>query len=179
MTAHPDGANAPVNSVVPAEARRYQGQRAGIVTRLVANTVDLIVVLVIVAFLYGGILGFLFLLQPSSFTFPSWLPVSVPLIGLIVVLPYLAFSWAATGRTYGDQLLGLRVISRSGRPLRTGQAILRAAFCVVFPIGVLWVAVSSSQKSVQDIVLRTSVVYDWTPNRPQPDGRTTEHAGPR
>jgi len=31
----------------------------------------------------------------------------------------------------------------------------------VFPIGVLWVAVSRTNKSVQDILVRTSVIYDW------------------
>jgi hypothetical protein len=38
---------------------------------------------------------------------------------------------------------------------------LRAAFCVAFAVGVFWVLVSSSNRSVQDVVLRTSVIYDW------------------
>ena len=29
-----------------------------------------------------------------------------------------------------------------------------------FPIGLLWCGVSSSRKSVQDVVLRTTVIYD-------------------
>jgi hypothetical protein len=31
----------------------------------------------------------------------------------------------------------------------------------VFPIGLLWCAVSTSRRSLQDIVVRTSVIYDW------------------
>jgi hypothetical protein len=37
---------------------------------------------------------------------------------------------------------------------------------MVFPIGVLWVAVNRENRSVQDIVLRTSVVYEWTSHAP-------------
>jgi hypothetical protein len=40
-------------------------------------------------------------------------------------------------------------------------AALRSAFCVLFPIGLFWVAVSGANRSVQDVVLRSSVVYDW------------------
>ena len=38
---------------------------------------------------------------------------------------------------------------------------MRAALCVVFPIGLAWVVVSRQNRSLQDTVLRTSVVYDW------------------
>jgi hypothetical protein len=37
---------------------------------------------------------------------------------------------------------------------------------VLFPILLLWVAVSRQNRSVQDLVLRTSVVYDWTARGP-------------
>jgi hypothetical protein len=32
--------------------------------------------------------------------------------------------------------------------------------CTIFPIGLLWVLVSQENRSVQDVLLRTSVVYD-------------------
>ena len=56
-------------------------------------------------------------------------------------------------------------INRDWRRLASpeGRALLRAALCVGFPIGLLWCAVSPSRRSLQDAVLRTSVVYDWRP----------------
>ncbi len=39
--------------------------------------------------------------------------------------------------------------------------MLRAGFCVVFPIGLFWCAVSRENRSVQDVVLRSSVIHDW------------------
>jgi hypothetical protein len=32
--------------------------------------------------------------------------------------------------------------------------------CTLFPIGLVWVLVSGENRSVQDVLLRTSVVYD-------------------
>jgi uncharacterized RDD family membrane protein YckC len=34
---------------------------------------------------------------------------------------------------------------------------------VGFPVGLLWCAADPARRSVQDIVLRTSVVYNWLP----------------
>ena len=43
----------------------------------------------------------------------------------------------------------------------TGTSIVRALFCTVFPFGLLWAIVSGANRSVQDVVLRTNVIYDW------------------
>ena len=74
--------------------------------------------------------------------------------------------WALDGRTYGCHVLGLRVVSYRGSRMRPLGALLRAVFCVFFPIGLLWCAASRANRSVQDVVLRTSVVYDWEPGSP-------------
>jgi uncharacterized RDD family membrane protein YckC len=52
---------------------------------------------------------------------------------------------------------------RSGKPIRFVGAAIRAAFVLVFPIGIFWVPVSRGNKSLQDGVLGTRVVYDWKP----------------
>jgi len=80
-----------------------------------------------------------------------------------VLFCYLSVSWLVNGRTWGDFLLGLRVVNYQGEPLRVAGAVARSALCVVFPIGILWVAVSRANRSVADVVLRTSVVYAWGP----------------
>lgn len=130
-------------------------------TRLIANTVDFLVVVLIVVAGYGAVSAALFLWSPSQFSFPEPPNGLMVLAGGVVLFVYLLASWVTTGRTYGDHLLGLRVVNFRGERLRFAGATLRAAFCVLFPIGVLWVAVSPANRSVQDVVLRTSVVYDW------------------
>ncbi len=152
---------APNPSAVPPAARAYQGRRAGVVSRLIANVVDLLVVIGILAAIYGITVGIAFLLHPRSFHLPAGLGWSIPVIGFVIAVPYLTLTWHATGRSYGDALLGLRVVSRNGGRMRFAVALLRAVVCVLFPIGFFWVAVSRANRSVQDILLRTSVVYDW------------------
>ncbi len=150
-------------SALPAPARGFQGQPAGVVTRLSASAVDLLLVIVSLGVIYGVIAGVAFLAHPHSFSWPAGVGWSIPVIGFVLVWPYLALSWIATGRTYGDALLGLRVVDRRGRRLHAVVAAARALLCVVFPIGLLWVAVSANNRSVQDILLRTAVIYDWAP----------------
>ena len=58
-------------------------------------------------------------------------------------------------------MIGLRVVGRGGRPLGFTAALARAVVCAVFPLGLLWTAVSRENRSVADLLLRTSVVYDW------------------
>jgi uncharacterized RDD family membrane protein YckC len=152
-----------MSSAIPAGARPYQGHRAGVVTRTVAATLDFVVVLGIIGLIYGGIIGIAFLVNPRNFSWPSRLGWSVPAVAVVIAVPYLTLWWSTTGRTIGDSLLGLRVVGRHGRRVGIGIAVVRALFYVLFPLGLFWVAVSRSNRSIQDIVLRTSVVYAWTP----------------
>jgi uncharacterized RDD family membrane protein YckC len=156
------------HSPVPVAARPFQGRRAGVVTRVAASAVDLGVVVLAVGAFYAVLAGLSFLAHPRSFQWPANLGWSIPVIGFVFVMPYLALSWRGTGRTYGDALLGLRVVNGRGHRMTLVGATLRAFLCVVFPIGLLWVAVTSNNRSVQDLILRTSVIYDWTPRT---DGR--------
>jgi len=148
---------------LPAEVRSCQGNRAGVVSRLLAGAVDLAVILAVLAAGYLAVSGLVFMIDPVSFRFPApprWLVLGAA-AALTVV--YLTGSWTGGGRTYGDRVLGLRVVDRRGTPLRPGRAVLRAVFCGVLPVGVLWVAVDADERSVQDLVLRTMVIYDWSP----------------
>jgi uncharacterized RDD family membrane protein YckC len=45
------------------------------------------------------------------------------------------------------------------------RAIVRAVACVVFPVGLLWAAVSPPRRSLLDLLLRSAVVYDWHRDR--------------
>jgi uncharacterized RDD family membrane protein YckC len=148
-------------AAVPVEARPFQGHRAGIVTKVAANSIDLLIVVVVVAGLYVGYAALLFVVNPRSFTFPS------PNFGLLLLLGgglmtgYFWIGWATVGRTYGDHVLGLRVVGWRGDRMRWVPALVRAVCCVFFMIGLFWTLVSRQNRSIQDVVLRTSVIYDW------------------
>jgi uncharacterized RDD family membrane protein YckC len=136
------------------------GNRAGLVTRSLANVADLVVVVLAVIGGYAAVAATRFLLGPAHFRFPAPSWETLLLVGLGIQAVYFAVTWAVVGGTYGDRLLGLAVTDHRGARLGWARSVLRALFCVILPIGLLWVLVSSQNRSVQDVVLRTSVVYD-------------------
>lgn len=150
---------------MPWEARPFQGQRAGVVTRTAANIVDFAVVVGLVSFGYAALCAARFLVNARQFTFPG--PSWRLLLGCFAFLlfAYLTMCWATTGRTYGDHVLGLRIVGRGGEGPGWTRAAIRAGFCVVLPVGLYWAVVSPTNRSVQDSALGTSVLYDWTTRR--------------
>lgn len=124
---------------------------------------------VVVVALLGGYLavnGLRFLINPRGFRISEASPLPGVATGLLILVGYLCVAWSTTGWTYGCHVMGLRVVSRGGRRLRPIVALLRAVFCALFPLGLLLCAVGSQRSSVQDLVLRTSVIYDWRPGQP-------------
>ena len=152
-------------SPVPREARGYQGEVAGLVTRMVGASIDAGVVALVLLAAWVGLNGFKFLLDPRGFQFSGASFLLTLTAACVVVVIYLTAAWATTGRTWGSHVMGLRVVDRQGRRLRPTVALLRGLFCAFFPIGLVWCGATPARRSVQDIVLRTSVVYDWVPRR--------------
>ena len=148
-------------AVVPAAARPFQGRPAGLVSRFVANTIDGVVVVVALVGAYLGWNAVLFFLDPRGFTFTEPRPAFTLTAFMALSWIYLTLTWAAFQRTYGDHVMGLRVLGRKGGRPRVVVAALRSVAYVFFPVGLLWCVVNPRRRSVQDVVLRTSVVYDW------------------
>ncbi len=146
---------------LPSSARPYQGRPAGLVSRGVAAVIDGLVTLGLLLLSYGGLVVATFALDPRSFQFPQTGLVFGLFSFLCVLGTYLALSWWVSGRSYGAVVMGLRVVGRDGGDVGFAAAVARAVLCVLFPVGLLWVAVSPASRSVQDLLVRTSVIYDW------------------
>ena len=143
-----------------------QGVRAGFVSRLLGFVVDLLVLAVIgflIAF-FVAVAKWALTSQGFNFDRPSGIAV---LVGqAILAILYFTYFWATTGRTFGEQMLGLRVVREDGSRLRGGRAFVRSVLTVVFAIGVLWVLVSKRNAALQDLICRTAVIYDWSYHPP-------------
>lgn len=133
---------------------------AGIVSRGLGALVDMLVVVVTMGLLYLGLALITLMLNPTSFRFPAPNVIFSTAVTVAVSVLYLTGCWTLSGRTVGAVLLGVRVLGRDGGQLGLAVAILRAAACVLFPIGLLWVAVDRQRRSVQDLALGSRVVYD-------------------
>ena len=157
---------------IPREARPFQGHRAGLVTRTAAAAIDFGIVIIALGVCYFGVSAFLFVLDPRTFNAlpapPPWLLYSA---GCLLLIVYVGVSWMGSGRTYGNHVMGLRVVNRKGNRLHPLASFVRAALYAIFPIGLFWVLVSGHNRSLQDLVVRTSVIYDWDVRPlPQPPG---------
>jgi uncharacterized RDD family membrane protein YckC len=152
---------------LPDEVRASQGHRAGLVSRTAAGLIDLVVAVTILAAGYLVVASASFVMRPRTFRWPS-----LGLAGLIlalgaVVVVYLSAGWSTTGRTAGAQVMGLRVVGRDDHVLRGGRACIRAMACVLLPVGLLWCAVDRRARALHDVLLGTSVIYDWRRRTPE------------
>lgn len=158
-------------------AHAVQGHRAGVVSRMLAAAVDLLTVVLIgyALVLVGAGIRSLFtgrveVVAPSE----PWRYI----LTVLLLLAYLAYGWGLNGRTTGKILLGLRVVGDDGGDLSFARGFSRAVLYLLFLPGILWVTVSRRNASVQDLLLRTAVVYDWglPAHAPSPD---RQGVGPR
>jgi uncharacterized RDD family membrane protein YckC len=174
---------------LPSDAVDFQGERAGFVSRAVAAFIDVAIIVLVVLGTIAVLWVLSFIFDPSSGTVTvadqGRIPPAVWMVlyGYALNVVYWTVFWATSGRTIGNLVMGLRVVNFRGQHPKWIGALLRALFCTVFPVGLLWVIVSGANRSVQDVVLRTSVIYDWVIGipglsrkagspRPRPTGRS-------
>lgn len=132
---------------------------AGVVSRGVAAVIDLLVVGVLLALIYLGLVLARLALNPGTFRLPPLDLVFSGAVAFGTAVLYLGGCWSVSGCTAGAVAMGLRVLGRSTPRLPLATALLRGAACVVFPLGLAWVAVDAKRRSLQDIVFGSRVVY--------------------
>jgi uncharacterized RDD family membrane protein YckC len=139
-----------------------RGRRAGIVSRGISVGIDWIVV---EAILVGGLLTWglvQFLWTGHDYKLPSPSIGTSATLSWILLVIYLAVCWSGSGRTVGQLALGLRTLTDPAGPLLPGRALARALLCAtVGPVLLLWIIPSRKNAAIQDLVCRTTVVYDW------------------
>jgi len=141
------------------------GHYAGPATRAAAYFVDMAISLGVFALVIGVTLFLLNLtLQTdlSQSSGPAWLWTT-----LLLLWEWLYFggSWAASGKTAGMGLLGVRVVARDGAPLDPWRGILRAPYLLAsfftFGLGFVGIVIGREHRALQDVLAGSVVVYDW------------------
>lgn len=145
----------------PLTVNQLHGKPAGVVTRTLAGAIDYAVAAILLGSSYLGLAALQFLWNPVRFSWPVWPIATWLVLGFVYLVAYLWLAWATNGKTLGGVLMGTRVVSISGKRLGPVRALLRAAFCTAFPIGLFACAATPRSRSVQDIVLLTKVVYHY------------------
>jgi uncharacterized RDD family membrane protein YckC len=142
-----------------------EGRTAGFVSRAVAFTTDLVVVVFMAGMLTFVATNLESLLETfipgRDFRLVDALVVLVP---LVIALYYIGL-WALTGATVGKWLLGLRVVGTDGSPPTILRSTIRfvgyGISAIVFFLGYLWVLVDDDRRAWHDDLAGTWVVYDF------------------
>ena len=141
-----------------------QGQYAGIVTRVGAFGVDVLVAAslfalggAVVEFVCSSVLGKTVSLSDapvvSGAAMASWL------------LLYFSYPIAVSGRTLGMALIGLQVVTKAGGDVQARRALLRTVFIpvslILLGIGILTILFRRDRRGLHDLIAGTAVVYSW------------------
>jgi uncharacterized RDD family membrane protein YckC len=160
-----DGAAAtePVRVAPGAQASPGTEERAGVVARLAAALIDI----VLLGAIDAAVLVFTLRATGLDMTAADLAVLSpVPLGGFFVLLAfgYLVGFTAGGGQTIGKMALGLRVLSDDGTQVDLAGAVLRSlgALAAVLTLGLLYVPVliTSDRRAVHDRLSGTRVVKD-------------------
>ena len=144
-------------------ARELQGKRAGFASRVTADLIDYAVVVGIYLAILLGIALAEYFLGSKGFDVPDPSAATSLAAQWVIGVLYLTASWAGGGRSIGKTVLGLRVVTTDAKPVPPGRAFVRALICAtVGAFTLLWVLVSRRRAAAHDIVVRTTVVYDWS-----------------
>lgn len=162
MTARPGGDPPSGRLVIIRES--LQGKYAGFASRFVAFAVD-------VAVSVGA-----FMLALAAISFAArvltgtdiawnrgniWVVVAYAVWGLI----YFAHSWAASGRTVGMALCGVRVERDDGTDVSGRRAVVRTLALplsfLFLGLGFVGILLGNRRRALHDVIAGTAVVYSW------------------
>jgi uncharacterized RDD family membrane protein YckC len=141
-----------------------QGHYAGSVSRFLAYAIDLVVSSGLFAL---GLAGTSLVAQVVTGHSVSWgrTNIVVAIVYAIWEFFYFGYSWAASGRTFGMAVLGVRVVRADGEALDPWRGAARA---LVFPLsflffglGFLGILLQREHRALHDLIAGSAVIYAW------------------
>lgn len=143
---------------------QLDGRVAGFISRLVAFSIDAVLMVMMV-----GVLAWV--ASQIEILFEAFLPRDYDLHGpFLLVVPfvvalYYVGLWALGGATIGKWMLGLRVVRADGYPPTIGRSLIRfvgyGLSAIVFFLGFIWALFDDEHRAWHDDLAGTWVVYDF------------------
>jgi uncharacterized RDD family membrane protein YckC len=141
-----------------------QGHYAGIVTRVAAFGIDVVVAMTLFT-LGGGVLEYVSSSLVGRRVSLSNAPILSVVLLTLWLLIYFAYPLAVGGRTLGMAFVGLEVVTKEGRAVSGKAAVLRTVFLplsiIFLGIGILMILLNRDRRALHDLVAGTAVVYSW------------------
>lgn len=148
----------------PAARLGFQGRFAGAASRLAAYAIDI------------GASSGVFVLAVAGVTFVasvivghsvSWSRsnIIVEVAYFLWLFLYFAYCWAASGKTFGMAILGVRVLAADGADATARQAVVRTLALplsfLLFGLGFIGILLQRDRRALHDLIAGTAVIYDW------------------
>ncbi len=141
-----------------------QGHYAGSVSRFVAFIIDAAVSAGLFAL---GLAAASLVVQVVTGHSVHWTRANIAVAIIFVAWEffYFGYSWAASGRTFGMAVLGVRVVRADGAALDPWRGVVRSlAFPLSFlclGLGFLGILVQREHRALHDLIAGSCVVYAW------------------
>jgi uncharacterized RDD family membrane protein YckC len=156
--------DAPPPSGPPVIRAGLQGKFAGFASRFAAFAVDVGVSLGVFLLALAAISFTARVLTGNGITWnkgDTWVVLAYAVWAFI----YFAYSWAASGRTAGMALFGVRVVRDDGTGASGRRAVVRTlAFPLSFlflGLGFVGILVGGQRRALHDVIAGTAVIYSW------------------
>ena len=155
------------------------GYYAGFISRLVAFTIDIMLISAVIMFATWFISTTLEMLQVRLFLATlaqsnagvnissnySFIPIIVSIISLLFIIGYHVFFWHTVGQTPGKAIMGIRIVPLQGGRLSLWRAFLRyfgyTLSGISLGLGFLWILIDDRRMGWHDKLARTCVIYTW------------------
>ena len=142
-----------------------QGDYCGPVSRLAAFAVDVVLSYFLFTLALAAVNFSVSIVVGHSVHYSRSGSVIVLAISIVWEFVYFAYPWAATGKTPGMVVLGIRVVRADGAHAEPWRAVVRT---LVLPISVIFFFVSfalvllqRAHQAPHDLAAGTAVVYAW------------------
>jgi len=141
-----------------------EGHYAGIVTRFAAFTIDIVTLIVLFA-IGGAVLEYVLtvlLRHPVELSKARVAPYATFFAWAFL---YFAYPLAASGRTFGMAVGGVRVVRADGEELSTRRAVVRVLALplsfLLLGFGILLIVLRGDRRALHDLIAGSAVVYAW------------------
>jgi uncharacterized RDD family membrane protein YckC len=133
---------------------------AGIVSRVAALVLDVVVVTLVAAVVTGLALAGAEVMLGRV---PAWVQVPTAIAVSLLPVTYFTVAWWLIGQTLGAVAMGIEVRDAAGRPLRFPRAFIRAAvgllLAPVWIVGMILILLDDRRRGLLDIAVGTTVIY--------------------
>jgi uncharacterized RDD family membrane protein YckC len=153
---------------------------AGLVTRMIALTLDAVLIDLAAAVVSGAVLVVLSVFSVAGDKLRPVLIVIGSVLFVVWVVSYFVVLWTTTGQTVGSRVMAIQVVRSDGSRFKPRHALVRLAGMVIaLPLfwGYLPILVTARRRGVFDVMANTIVIVAPA-DAPGGDPATTTSAHP-